>query len=358
MLLPSPVSGEGLGVGEKLLANEEVSVTTIISSSTYKDQEAITLETGCLRAQFLPRWGAKLASLVYKPLDYELLVQRPGAKYLAQPFDGDYVAGECSGLDDMFPTIDACYYDRYPWAGMRMADHGEVWSLPEETRIEAESVQFSVCGVRFPYRLEKRVSFPVESVLRMDYRLTNLSAFDFDCLWSAHPMFYLEEGAEVVLPEETRRVVCTLDMGGKLGSYGDEFAWPVATLPDGTARDFRYMRSKATRDAYKYFVKGRLREGWCGVKYHRSNFSLVLSFPVARVPYLGVLPNEGGWQDLYNIFLEPCTAPFDRPDAARHRGQGMTLKGGEVYEWHLNLTLAEGTGFMRANEDGSLEGAQ
>jgi hypothetical protein len=73
------------------------------------------------------------------------------------------------------------------------------------------------------------------------------------------------------------------------------------------------------------------------------------------VPYLGVLPNEGGWQELYNIFLEPCTAPFDRPDAARYRGQGSTLKGGAVQTWHLNLTLAAGTGFRRATEDGRLE---
>ncbi len=97
-------------------------------------------------------------------------------------------------------------------------------------------------------------------------------------------------------------------------------------------------------------------EGWCGIKYHQSNFSLIESFPVERVPYLGVLPNEGGWQDLYNIFLEPCTAPFDRPDTARYRGQASTLQGGSVYEWHLNLTLAEGTSFRLVNDDGSIEG--
>jgi hypothetical protein len=100
-----------------------------IYSSVYKDQPALTIESEAITARFLPTIGAKLASLVYKPLGYELLVQRPGEKYLLQPFDGDYVAGECSGMDDMFPTIDACYYDRYPWEGTKMADHGEVWSL-------------------------------------------------------------------------------------------------------------------------------------------------------------------------------------------------------------------------------------
>lgn len=328
---------------------------TSISSSMYKDQRAVTIETDRLRAQFLPERGAKLASLVYKPINYELLVQRPAPQYSIQPFDGDYVAAECSGLDDMFPTIDACYYDRYPWAGIKMADHGEVWNLPWEETRERESLHFSVNGVRFPYRLEKQVHFTGESILRFDYRLTNLSVFDFDFLWAAHPMFNLEEGAELVLPEGVQHIVCTLDVPGKLGRYGDEFPWPICTLPDGSQRDFRKMRPKTARDAYKYFIKEEMPEGWCGVKYHQSNFSLVLSFPVAQVPYLGILPNEGGWQDLYNIFLEPCTAPFDHPDAARYRGQGSTIKGRAIYEWHLNLTLAEGTGFQRANEDGGLE---
>ena len=59
-----------------------------------------------------------------------------------------------------------------------------------------------------------------------------------------------------------------------------------------------------------------------------------------QVPYLGVLPNEGGWQDLYNIFLEPATGPLDRLDVARLHGQHSTVAGGSVYEWHLTLRLS------------------
>jgi hypothetical protein len=329
--------------------------TSTISTSAYKDQKACTIETEQVRAQFLPEVGAKLASLIYKPLNLELLVQRPNPHYSLQPFDGDYVAGECSGLDDMFPTIDASYCDRYPWAGTKMADHGEVWSLPWETTVEGDRLHFVVNGVRFPYRLEKWAQFTDAGVLRLDYRLTNLSGFDFDCMWAAHSMFYLEEDAELVLPSGVKSVLGTFDVPGKFGRYGDEFAWPVGTLPDGSARDFRKLRPKTAQDCYKYYIKEKMPEGWCGVRYHRSDFSLVLSFPVEQVPYLGILPNEGGWQKLYNIFLEPCTAPFDRPDAARYRGQGSTLKGGAVQTWHLNLTLAKGVGFRRASVDGQLQ---
>lgn len=326
-----------------------------IYPSRYKDQPATTIETEKVRAQFLPTIGAKLASLVYKPVDYELLVQRPGSAYLLQPFDGDYVAGECSGMDDMFPTIDTCYCDQHPWAGTKMADHGEVWSLNWDQDADGQRLHFGVNGVRFPYRLEKWVTFSTPEILRIDYRLTNLSPFDFDFVWAAHAMINIEAGTELALPDGISEILHTFCMGADFGKYGDAYPWPEAALPDGSPIDFRRLRPKATGQAYKYYVKGRLPAGWCGLKYAARDFSLAFSFPVEQVPYLGVLPNEGGWQDLYNIFLEPCTATFDRPDAARYRQEVSTIKAKSTYEWHLSITLAQGTGFSGVSEDGVLE---
>ena len=329
----------------------------IISQTTYKDQPAVSIETDQVLAQFLPGTGAKLASLVFKPRNFELLVQRPDPVYRLQPFDGDYVAGECSGLDDMFPTIDTCYYDRFPWEGVKMTDHGEVWSLAWDHAVGDNRLYFATNGVRFPYLLEKWISFSTQNILRLDYRLTNHSAFDFDFLWAAHMMINLEEGVELVLPSGVRTIAHTFSMDAPFGQYGSEFDWPLARLPDDSLYDLRVIRPKSARQAYKYYLKGPLPEGWCGLRYPSSNFSLALSFPVARVPYLGVLPNEGGWQDLYNIFLEPCTATFDRPDVARYRKESSTIHRRSTLEWQLHITLAEGSRFTRVRENGELETA-
>lgn len=326
-----------------------------IYTSRYKDQTAVTIESKKIRAQFLPAIGAKLSSLFYKPIKYELLVQRPGIKYLLQPFDGDYVAGECSGMDDMFPTIDVCFCDQPPWEGIKMADHGEVWSLNWDQGVDGGRLHFGINGVRFPYRLEKWVSFTTPEILRIDYQLTNLSAFDFDFLWAAHAMINIEADTELVLPMGVSGIVHTFCLGGNFGKYGDEYSWPEATLPDGSRIDFRKLRPKSTGQAYKYYVKDQLPAGWCGLKYKTRDFSLAFSFPVKQVPYLGVLPNEGGWQDLYNIFLEPCTATFDRPDVARYRQEISTVQANSTYQWHMNITLAEGIGFTGVGENGVLE---
>lgn len=326
-----------------------------IYPSRYKDQPAVTLESGALCAQFLPGTGAKLASLVYKPLRYELLVQRPGEQYLLQPYDGNYVAGECSGFDDMFPTIDECCYPSYPWKGTPMPDHGEVWSLPWEHTLDQGCLRMSTCGVRFPYRLKKTISFLSDEILHLEYRLENLSSFDFDFMWAAHTMFYLEEGAELLLPPGVGSVMATMSFSGALGRYGDQFPWPAFELPDGTRRDLSKLRPRSARDAEKYFVRGKMPAGWCGLTFPRSDFSLFLSFPVEQVPYLGILPNEGGWQDLYNIFLEPGTASLDRLDVARLHNEYSTVKARSTVRWHLNITLAAGAGRRRVNESGEVQ---
>lgn len=321
---------------------------TRIYPSTYKDQPALTLESPQLIAQFLPHIGAKLCSLVYKPSGLELLIQRPNAEYRVAPYGGDYVEqGECSGLDEMFPAIDRCCYERYPWQGTPIPDHGEVWSIPWQAAVAGERLHLATYGVRFPYRLEKWVSLTSSAAgaatLHQSYRLTNLSPYEFDFIWAAHPMFVLEEGAELRLPAGVEKIVTAFSFSGRLGSYGDEHAWPLAVLADGAQCDLRRLNPKRTRNAEKYYVKGRLPEGWCELTYPQSGLVLRLEFPVSQVPYLGILPNEGGWQDLYNIFLEPATGMLDRLDVARLHGAYSTVAGGGTYAWSLAISLAAGS---------------
>ena len=316
-------------------------MTSAIRPSRYKDQPAITLESEMIAAQFLPGIGAKMCSLIYKPAGTELLLQRPNEAYRLAPYDGDYVAqGECSGFDEMFPSIDKCFYEGFPWRGTPIPDHGEAWSIPWACAEADGKLHFATHGVRFPYRLEKWVSFSDDATVHTDYRLTNLSGFDFDFMWASHMMLNLEEGAELALPDGVRKIVTASSFDDSLGRYGDEFDWPVATLPDGRRRDLRRMQPKTARDVVKYFVKGRMPEGWCALTYPRSGFTLRLIWPAEQVPYLAILPDEGGWQDLYNIFLEPATASFDRLDVARVRGECSTVKAAATYEWHLDVHLA------------------
>lgn len=78
------------------------------------DLHVVHLETDCLRVTLLPEIGCKIASIIYKPNQFEALARPLGMKktddpaklyaraYPGAPFD-QY---DLSGIDDCIPTID------------------------------------------------------------------------------------------------------------------------------------------------------------------------------------------------------------------------------------------------------------
>ncbi len=141
-----------------------------------------------------------------------------------------------------------------------------------------------------------------------------------------------------------------------MGRYGDSVSWPSFTGPDGTRHRADIGRPASAADMEKYYFREPLDEGWCAT-VDTAGTVLGLSFPSAAVPYLGILLNEHAFDDRYNIFLEPCTATFDRVDAARLRGQVSRVRAGSTYRWHLCMTadrLAPGQRLVRVTEDGRI----
>ena len=329
-------------------------IKTNIYNSNHKDQNAITLESNLIKAQFIPKIGSKMCSFTYKPKNIELLIQRENKKYKLEPYGGNYLKGECSGFDEMFPSIDECYYESYPWKGTKIPDHGELWSIPWKHKIKENKLIMEVYGVKFPYKIKKSIYFTGEDILRIEYELTNLSSFNFDFMWADHPMFILEEGSEIVLPGGVKKVITTISFSGRLGRYGEEHTWPSFVTKVGEKEKLNVIRSKKVKNADKYFIKGKTPQGWCALKYPKSDITLALSFPVDKVPYLSILPNEGGWNNLYNIFIEPCNASFDRLDVAILRGEYSSIGPSSKFSWHLNLTISETRHFKTVSEDGYL----
>ena len=110
-----------------------------VSRGRYKDQDAVILDNGKIRATILPAWGAKTISLVHKGLGVETLWQRPSAVFARTVYGDPYDKGEFAGFDEMFPSISRCFYESAPWAGVEVPDHGEVWTIPWESVIEGST---------------------------------------------------------------------------------------------------------------------------------------------------------------------------------------------------------------------------
>lgn len=314
-----------------------------IVSTHYKDVEAVAAETGALRAVFLPKYGGKLASLADKTTGREFLAQASGPQYKKLSYDGDYVAAECSGCDDMFPTIDIWYCDRFPWQGTRMPDHGEVCGLPWSCETDsAGKLHMWVFGVRFPYRLDKWISVQGNSLL-VEYTARNLSVFDMDFLWAAHTMINAEPDAQIFVPYADGAAATTVfasDPG--FGRLGDKLAWPDAVRRDGKPVNLRSVGAKNPKgNNYKYYFDEPMPEGRFGYYYPSDGARLTIEVPKDQVPYLSFWINEGSFKDFFSIAPEPCTGAYDHPGAAKAHKQASILPAGGCYNWYMRFTVTK-----------------
>ena len=316
----------------------------MIRESKYKDQKAICLESNTLKVKFLPQIGAKMASLIYKPLQKELLTQRDGDNYKKQKYDGNYLQGEGRGFDDMFPNIDESYYDRYPWKGTLLPDHGEVWQLPWKYEVKNNTLYCSVNGIRLPYILEKQISFVDDDTLRIDYKLTNPTPFEMDFIWAAHLMLNAEPGDTIELDDKLKKGYITYCHTGLHGRYGDLINYPLDK--DINGEDFRtdIITGPERGDFLKFYFLEKMDKGYCRLNYQKIKKGIEFTFPADEVPYMALLHNSDGGGDIIdldgvNFYFEPCTAPYDSTGIARLHNKQSVLKPYEVKKWYLTMSV-------------------
>jgi hypothetical protein len=305
-----------------------------ISETKYKDIPALAVETEQLKAVFLPEYGGKCASLADVKTGREFLSQGPNKQYKKLEYDGDYVSSECTGFDDMFPTIDAYYYDRYPWQGVRVPDHGEVCGLKWQALQTGGALTLRTYSPRFGYGFEKAIT-EKNGALSINYKVTNNTQFPFDFVYAAHCMIAAEKGGMILLPGVKAGEKCTLVFSGdgKRGRYGSPFVWDASdkaltVTPEAGKRD----------ETYKFFFDDKRPEGKCEYRY-ADGTAIVLAYSADKLPYLGIWINNHDFHGLCNVAFEPCSGSFDRPDAARIRGQGSVLSPYASYEWNITFSV-------------------
>ena len=298
-----------------------------VKNSMYKDRPAITMTTKKFEARILPDDGGKMASLKCAKTGFELMLQSPGKEYERlhrQP----YVDSECSGFDDMFPTIDP-----YEWNGNRFPDHGEICRLEHDVDIEDEKVKLTAESSLEPITFVKSFSESKDGGLLIDYEIANNGREDFPCLWAGHIMLTGADGAEVIAGcEAGDEIEMVFAEGDELLMLVSKRAWQGS--PKVNKQDY------AKESTYKYYFTGPVKEGFCGCSYPGIG-KFMLTYDRRILPYLGIWINNGGFQDKRNIALEPCSAPWDSPEKAEKRGikaileAGGKLSFGIAFDWIL-----------------------
>lgn len=327
---------------------------TIITETNHKNVNAIRMESQSIAVTMLPGSGAKIQSIFDKITGKEILFQSNRPDFRMASYGDPFPRGDMSGFDEVFPTIDECFYPSGPWKGTWIPDHGEIWALPWDFRIESDRVKFCVHGIKFPYRMEKTVEFLRDDCFRMSYRVENLSGFDLYSIWCPHPFFKVDEpSTHVILPPSVKEVISTCGLENRLGAYGSIHSWPVTVLKDGTPYDISDVKDPPYPEkCEKFYAVQTPEEGWCALHNLKTGYTVGLSYPIEQLPYLGVW--EGIIDGTYVTALEPVTGALDRLDLAMLAGKAGMIPARETVEWYLNITLGTVGQISRISPEGEI----
>lgn len=308
---------------------------------------ALVVDNDVLRVTIVPELGGKIASLIRQESGHEYLLQPRETERAdrTRSYGDNFEDYEPSGFDECAPTVAECLYPEEPFLARRLPDHGDVWCVPSAVEIVGQHVCLTTHLRSLPLRLKKTVQLQ-ENKVRLDYEATNLSQASVKFLWSAHSLFRVEPGTEIILPKEVKEIEVGWSAEERLGKPGDRCTWPETTERSGRVVKLNQIVSPSPGTAEKLFTP-RLSQGFCGMFLPREDEGIAFRFDPRLVPYVGIWMCQGGWPTSrvakhFTAGLEPC---FGRPDSleeAIRRNECAVLRGFESMLWWMEIEVNRG----------------
>jgi len=294
---------------------QNIELSQAVTRRTWRDGfETFVVRTGGAETAVVPELGAKVLSLRNLRTGREWLYHRHARLKLFPNKPGDnFSASTVAGWDECLPTIAPCQ-----WQGHAIPDHGEVWSVPWELD-EADwrrgviktSVRLPVSPLQFVRTIELR-----HNTLHIGYLLLNLSSGPQEFLWAMHPLLALQEGDELDLSAESRRLL-------------QNQPW---------VRSLKFDKNNAgCAKAYA----GPLQHGRAGVLNSISGDRLSFSWDTTECNTLGIWLTRGGWSDHHHLALEPTNGAPDALSVAAGKCKrcGLIAPHGEK-QWSVQIEVA------------------
>lgn len=301
---------------------------------SYKGRPAIVVESAFLSATFLPEDGGKMASLCVRNRGKELLTVRKYKRYQVLTYDGDYVSSECSGFDDMFPTVGPYTPAEGRYQGITYPDHGEMCRIPYKAVAAENRVSFSASSRLFPIDYRKVIRTTGDGGITIEYNIFNHGEVPFAGLWAGHIMLQGEDGVKVFTPYGS-------DADQKDCIAKTEMIFATKGVPENELPLDRLLGYEpGTGAAYKFYYLEPMKAGIFGLEYSDGS-RLTFEVDPQKIPYLGIWFNNGEFQDLYNIALEPCTVPLDVPDRAQKGGYMPIIPANSKLDFEIHITWKE-----------------
>ncbi len=283
----------------------------------------VWMENATLRLAIAPSIGGKIVSLVDKATGHEFLWRnsRLSLAYLAT--GSEYDPNFYGGIDELLPndipeTIN----------GQASPDHGELWTLALESRVEGRSLTVSgvlpLSGLAYQRTMTMR---PDRSHLDLTYRIRNPGREERVFLWKLHAALLISAGEQIICPARTARVV---DPQWSRWKSAEPFVWPSI----GGQRADRIPPIDGTMD-FLYLYD--LQDGRIEWRSYAENLCFRYTFDLHVFPYAWYFASYGGFDGHYVAILEPCsTMPLSVNEAAA-LGQCSRLAAGASLETKVSI---------------------
>jgi hypothetical protein len=306
--------------------------------------EGFHLSNAQLSADVVPECGGKIVGL-YSPCEGKnWLWKNPHIPLTLPVGNGRYVEEyDSGGIEEIFPVVTPSPYPFDPYKGRRLPDHGDVWDRGweiKETGIDSSgsaTLLLECFSDSLPCRLQRRITLPSDShTLHFSYQLENLSDDPFSFLWAFHSVLDLEEGAELLFPENT--VV-------RIDPESPKWPGPSGVQPWSAVKNYlRVPRFDSDKTlAAKLFTIGKI-EGWVGWR-HADGSELTIRFDPGEIPTVAIWANYGCWsgggsEPYWNIGIEPMIGNCDTLTEATEDGNYCGVLGPRASrEWNLELRV-------------------
>jgi galactose mutarotase-like enzyme len=321
--------------------------------------QAVTLRSDRLQIEVLPALGGKIASLRWLPRDLELL-QSPLMPYIARTPWMKFEDSDAGGFDECIPSIAECEVD-LPSGRVHVPDHGDFWRIPCNCTQLDDGIRMEASSEHFPLRFERTLRVtedvpqsshlqpPTEirkaATLEITYRLWNTGPGSIEYLWSAHPLFAVEAGDRILLPDSVERATVEWSAQQRLGDAGDIVSWPRAKSNSGEEVDLSTVGDIDDNVADKLYAAAP-GEGWAVIERSRHGLRIEILFDPVQAPFLGLWLCNGGWPQgkpprQHCVAIEPCTAPTDSLARAMKTGSAKRLACGEMHTWSMQIRVQE-----------------
>jgi galactose mutarotase-like enzyme len=306
-------------------------------------EENVLIQAGGCSVTIYPGLGGKIASIRVK--DHELM-QAPLAAYAPRTQTMTFDEGDASGWDECMPSVAGCTVETASGPAL-IPDHGDLWRVAWQTiAASGNSATLRAECFSVPLTLERTVTLTETEEgnawrLQVDYKVTNTGSHPTPWSWAVHPMYAVEPGDRIVLPNSITSLILEGSGGGRLGQQANHVNWPVATLVRGGETDLSAVQWPESGVGDKLFA-GPLAtsENWCALERYEAGVRIKVSFNPAATPYLGLWICSGGWPDRPGkkqlcVGMEPTTAPVD--SLARTGLWSRVLAAGESFSWPMTV---------------------